>query len=184
MAQHIALLRALNVGGHIVKMETLRAYFVDLGFTNVRSFIASGNVIFDAPGQPAVLERRIEKHLAEVLGYEVDAFLRSLAELQAVDSDVEKRFGRHLANGSHLYVGFLKELPAPSQQRQVEALSNDVDVMSFGLRELYWLCHQSMATTTVTGPRLAKALGGSTTTRNITSLRKLIATFPAKSHPK
>lgn len=177
MPQYIAFLRALNVGGRIVKMEALRAHFVHLGFTNVRSFIASGNVIFDAPGKPAVLERKIEKHLAMALGYEVETFLRSLPELQAVDAEVERRFAGHLAKGANLYVGFLKKLPMPAGQQQVCALSNDIDVMSFGACELYWLCHQSMATTTVTGPRLAKALGGSMTARSITSLRKLIATF-------
>ncbi len=158
-------------------MEALRGHFVALGFTNVRTFIASGNVIFDAPGKPAVLEQNIQQHLAAALGYDVDTLIRSLPELQAVDADVARRFAGHLAKGSNLYVGFLKQLPTAAQQEHVLALSNDTDVMSFGTRELYWLCHQSMATTTVTGSRLAKALGASTTARSITSLRKLIATF-------
>ena len=56
-------------------------------------------------------------------------------------------------------------------------LSNDIDIFTFGKRELYWCCRQGMWEATVTGPKLAKALGGSTTTRNITSLRKLMATL-------
>ena len=158
-------------------MAALRGNFVELGFTNVRTFIASGNVIFDAPAKPALLERRIEKHLHSALGYEVDTFIRSLAEVRQVVADVESQFEAQLANGSKVYVGFLRALPQVENQQQIKALSNDVDVMSFGERELYWLCHKSMADTTVTGPRLAKALGGSTTARNITSLRKLIENF-------
>lgn len=158
-------------------MAALRGSFVELGFTNVRTFIASGNVIFDSPAKPALLERRIEKHLHSALGYEVDTFIRSLAEVRQVIADVDHKFAAPLANGSKVYVGFLQALPQIENQQQVEALSNDVDVMSFGERELYWLCHKSMADTTVTGPRLAKALGGSTTARNISSLKKLIENF-------
>lgn len=177
MARHVAFLRAINVGGHIVKMDALRALFSELGFAEVRTFIQSGNVIFDAPGKPAALERKIEKHLAAALGYDVETFIRSPRELELSAADVEQRFGAQLALGSKVYVGFLRELPSDAQQNQVLALSNDVDVFSFGVRELYWLCHKSMAETTVTGPRLAKALGGPTTARNITSLRKLLATL-------
>ena len=160
-------------------MAALRGNFVELGFTNVRTFIASGNVIFDSPAKPGLLERRIEKHLHSALGYEVDTFIRSRAEVLQVVADVESQFAAQLADGSKVYVGFLRALPPVENQERVIALSNAVDVMSFGERELYWLCHQGMAETTVTGPRLAKALGGSMTARNITSLRKLIATFEA-----
>ena len=160
-------------------MAALRGNFVELGFTNVRTFIASGNVIFDSPAKPGLLERRIEKHLHSALGYEVDTFIRSRAEVLQVVADVESQFAAQLADGSKVYVGFLRALPPVENQERVIALSNAVDVMSFGERELYWLCHKSMADTTVKGPGLAKALGGPMTARNITSLRKLIATFEA-----
>jgi len=50
-ARYVALLRAINVGGHVVKMDVLRKHFTKLGFTNVETFIASGNVLFDADQQ-------------------------------------------------------------------------------------------------------------------------------------
>ena len=62
-----------------MKMEALAAHFVDLGFSKVRTFIASGNVIFDSPLKTAALESRIEQHLLSKLGYEVETFVRSLA---------------------------------------------------------------------------------------------------------
>lgn len=162
------------MGGRRVKMEALSAYFVELGFANVRTFIASGNVIFDSPLKAAALERRIEYYLLSKLGYEVETFVRSLAELREVSAAVERLFAGELAGGSQVYVGFLRELPAVANRKQVIALSNDVDVLSFGARELYWLCHKSIAETTVKGPRLSKALDGPMTARNITSSRKLI----------
>ncbi len=173
----IAFLRAINVGGHIVKMEALRGHFENLGLRNVRTFIASGNVIFDSTARAPALEARIEKHLLSVLGYEVETFIRSVDEVTQAVADVEARLRAEIAGGAHIYVGFLRNLPSEAQQKQVKALSNEVDVFSFGRREIYWLCHLGMSQTTVTGPKLAKALGAPTTARSITSLRKLLFTF-------
>ena len=61
MSRYLAFLRAINVGGHTVKMDALRHIFESLGFTSVETFIASGNVIFEAGQQdPAALEKAIE----------------------------------------------------------------------------------------------------------------------------
>ena len=85
MKRHIAFLRAINVGGHTVKMDRLRDLFAGMGFANVETFIASGNVIFDAPAPgTAALERKIETGLLTALGYRVDTFIRTPAELAAV----------------------------------------------------------------------------------------------------
>ncbi len=69
MPRYVAFLRAINVGGHTVKMDYLRMLFEALGFSNVETFIASGNVIFDSKATSAkALEKRIEHCLAEALG--------------------------------------------------------------------------------------------------------------------
>ena len=66
MPRYVAFLRAVNVGGRIVKMDALRGHFAAAGFANVETFIASGNVIFDtrAKAGPA-LEAKIEAALEE-----------------------------------------------------------------------------------------------------------------------
>jgi uncharacterized protein (DUF1697 family) len=80
MPKFVAFLRAINVGGHLVKMDELRGLFEALGFTNVETFIASGNVIFDSKATNVKsLERKIEKHLEASLGYAVTTFIRSVA---------------------------------------------------------------------------------------------------------
>lgn len=85
MPKTIAFLRAINVGGHNVKMEQLRALFEQLGFDAVETFIASGNVVFETDAAPdAALEADIEAHLRAALGYEVATFLRTDAEVAAV----------------------------------------------------------------------------------------------------
>ena len=85
MHRYIAFLRAINVGGHTVKMDALRKHFSKMGFTNVETFIASGNVLFDADDdEPAALEERIAHELESRLGYPVGTFLRTPAEFAAI----------------------------------------------------------------------------------------------------
>ena len=68
MPRLVAFLRAINVGGHIVKMDQLRKLFAELGFANVETFIARGNVLFDSSSKSGpALEKKIEKHLKAAL---------------------------------------------------------------------------------------------------------------------
>lgn len=82
---YVALLRGINVGGHVVKMERLRELFAELGFARVRTYIQSGNVFFDsAENDRAALTQTIERHLHQALGYAVPVFLRTIPELEQV----------------------------------------------------------------------------------------------------
>jgi Protein of unknown function (DUF1697) len=78
MFRFIAFLRAINVGGgRTVKMQSLRQVFESLGFSRVTTFIASGNVVFETTTKKTkALERKIERALKAVLGYEVRTFVR------------------------------------------------------------------------------------------------------------
>ena len=81
--RYIALLRAINVGGHTIKMEDLRKLFTDLGFSNVRSYIQTGNIFFET--EETNIQRIteiIETYLLEKLGYEVSTFVRTIQELE------------------------------------------------------------------------------------------------------
>src|SRR5215831_4752138 len=106
MPKYVAFLRAINVGGHTVKMHRLCALFERLRFSNIESFIASGNVLFDSRSKrtPA-LEQQIADHLHESLGYEVTTFVRTLPELAEIaeckpfpDADLN-------GEGNSLYIG-------------------------------------------------------------------------------
>ena len=80
---YIAFLRGINVGGHRVKMQHLKKMFEHLGLENVRTYIQSGNVSFDAPKiNRKLLQNKIEKQLLQELGYQVPTFLRTIAELE------------------------------------------------------------------------------------------------------
>jgi uncharacterized protein (DUF1697 family) len=82
MIRYIAFLRAINVGGHIVKMQDLRRLFESWGLSAVQTYIQSGNVVFEADGKrPRDLEKVLEERLQEALGYRVATFLRTEREL-------------------------------------------------------------------------------------------------------
>lgn len=81
----VALLRGINVGGHKrVPMAELRALGAELGWTNVASYIQSGNLVFDAAGKAAGLERALEAALVERFGFEVTTVVRSARALRAL----------------------------------------------------------------------------------------------------
>ncbi len=157
-------------------MADLRRHVEALKLKHVSTFIASGNVIFDLPtGNPAALERRIEKHLAKVLGYEVPAFIRTVGELRDAVEGVP--FPKVLATDS-LYVSFMRAEADDATRRAILALESPVDAFGFRGREFYWLCRGKISEVSVAWPRLEKLAkagkGAEGTSRNITTLRKLI----------
>lgn len=85
MPKYIAFLRAINVGGHTVKMDHLKSLFEKIGFINVETFIASGNVVFETKSKSVdSMKKKIESDLHKQLGYQVAAFIRSTEELKRI----------------------------------------------------------------------------------------------------
>lgn len=83
MASHIALLRGINVGGHRnVPMAELREMAAELGLADVRTYVASGNLVFDTL-EVAGLEAQLEQAIRQKFGFPVDVVLRSAAQWQA-----------------------------------------------------------------------------------------------------
>jgi uncharacterized protein (DUF1697 family) len=178
MPKYVAFLRAINVGGHTVKMDHLRHLFEALGLSNVETFIASGNVIFDSPSRsPKTLEKKIEQHLLEKLGYEVATFIRSTSELSAIGEYKPFPDAELKAEGNILYIGFLADEPDDEAKRQVLSLTTDADDFHLNKRELYWLCRKKISESEVSGAKLAKALGAQTTLRNSTTVKKIAAKY-------
>jgi uncharacterized protein (DUF1697 family) len=130
VARYAAFLRAINVGGRRIKGPELCAPFASMGFSDVSSFRASGNVVFEAPRKPA--EARIEQQLGKELGYEVEVFLRGPAEM------LELSTGEPFEPGARYHVWFLKRLPSPAKHRDILALGTEDDRLVFGKRELFW----------------------------------------------
>lgn len=176
MIRYIAFLRAINVGGHTVKMDRLRTLFADLGFSGVESFIASGNVIFETAEKNAQpLEKKIEKHLRESLGYEVATFLRTAPELAAIARYEAFPAAELEADGNMLYVGFLAVSPEERARQALLDLRTDIDEFHVHERELYWLCRKKFSESKVSGALIEKRAGMPVTLRNVTTVRKIAA---------
>jgi uncharacterized protein (DUF1697 family) len=176
--RYVAFLRAINVGGHTVKMDRLRALFAELGLKNVETFIASGNVLFDAPSAGLTkLELRIEAHLEEALGYEVLTYIRPLSSLASVATG--HPFDSHEADGHALSIGFLKAPLSADRSAALKALANDYDTFHVGDRQVYWLCRGRISDSKLFGKVLDRAMGSPATFRNVTTVRKLAAKIAA-----
>lgn len=176
MPKYVAFLRAINVGGHTVKMEYLRDLFAALGFRNVETFIASGNVIFDSTTKSTrALEQKIESCLLKSLGYEVATFIRSTAEL--ADIAQHKPFSEaELSNAGHaLYIGFMASEPSDAAKKKLLSLPTKVDDFHLHGREVYWLCRTKFSESGISGALLAKTLGLPLTLRNSTTVKKIAA---------
>ncbi len=178
MPKYVAFLRAINVGGHTVKMDYLRSLFEGIGFANVETFIASGNVIFDSKSRNTMsLEQTIEKHLRTILGYEVRTFVRATSELAELADFKPFSEAELNAAGNTLYVGFLADKPSNEAKKKVMSLSGPTDDFAVRGRELYWLIRTSFSESTVSGGLLEKTLGMPATLRNVNTVRRIAAKY-------
>jgi uncharacterized protein (DUF1697 family) len=173
MTKYFAFLRAINVGGHTVKMDHLRQLFESLGFSGVETFIASGNVIFDAKlTEPRILETKIEAGLKEPLGYEVATFIRTGAEL--ADIAAYKPFKQSaMDTAAALNIALLAEGIDDSSVRMLMALRSDIDDFHVHQREVYWLCLKKQSESTFSNAVLERTLGRPSTLRGVNTIRKI-----------
>lgn len=178
LARYFAFLRAINVGGRTVRMESLRSAFAALGFSAVETFIASGNVIFESClTNEELLRKKLERHLARTLGYEVATFIRSPAELNRVASYPAFRLVPNKATGHSILVAFLSASPSPEASKNLIACRSETDEFQVRNREIYWLCRARLGDSRFSGARLEKIVGMRATLRNLTTIKRLAAKY-------
>jgi uncharacterized protein (DUF1697 family) len=177
MARLITFLRAINVGGHTVKMDYLRQLFETFDLSNVETFIASGNVVFDAgPEDVAVLEKKIQNRLREALGYEVAAFIRTGTELAGIAN--YKPFSQTAIDAAAaLNIAFLSTpLDEPSKQK-LAVLKTEIDDFHVHEKEIYWLCARKQSESTFSNAVLEKTIGRQSTLRGANTIIKMAAKY-------
>ena len=191
MPRLVAFLQGINLGNRRVKSDRLREIFEGLGLEGVDTFLASGNVIFDAPGEGASdhpggeapraatlrqFEHRIETGLAEALGFEVATFVRSLEDLESLlDADVAAAAGDE---GYTPYVSFLRDGPGPDVAEALDALATEDDRFHLIGRHVFWLRRGGISDSTITRRERDAAYGGAERTRRkLTTVRRLVEKF-------
>ncbi len=171
MPRFVALLRAINTPPRHVKMDRLRGTIEDEGFENVATYIASGNVIFDAPTADGIIER-LERALAEGLGFDVPVFLRASDEI--VDIADLKPFGEAEDN---LAISFLPAIPDPDDVKRLEASITGSDRLTVIDREVYWSHIGLRSESTHSEAHVMRTLGVQTTQRSATTVRRIADRF-------
>jgi uncharacterized protein (DUF1697 family) len=172
--RYAALLRAINVGGHTVKMKELCAMFEAMKLSNVRSVIASGNVLFDTRASAAAaLETRIETALRRSLGYGVETFLRTSEELDTLAAHDPFAANDPVLEGHRVHVLFTRSPLTGVEEKQVLALATDYDDFAVFGREIYWRTRGNSSDSTITPAMFGRAFKRPTTARNVTTVRKL-----------
>jgi uncharacterized protein (DUF1697 family) len=174
MGRFVAFLRAVNVGSRRVDMGRARTVLEGLGYSEVGSFVNSGNLMFSTTGRTTALEAAIRPALEDEFGIaELTTFVRTAAQVRTLAA--EKPFGTIADGHTHFVLLPLQRLTA-AQKKTVEALSNDHDEVVVTGRDVHWLIRSRSIETTL-GPRQwAEALPGMpTTARNTTMLERLVA---------
>jgi uncharacterized protein (DUF1697 family) len=164
VSKYAAFLRGINLGRRRrASGAELRSLFEQLGFPEVGSFRASGNVVFSANREPrSELTTRIEAGLARSLGFPVTVFLRTAGEVLAIAD--QQPFAPALVNASKgkLQVALLASKPSARTRREVLVLATDEDKLAFGDRELYWLPSTGTIDSELDFGAIEKLLGATT----------------------
>ena len=164
MDRYVAFLRGMNLGGRRIKNEELRRRFEEIGFEEVATFRASGNVVFATPkGEAeAKLGRRVEAELGERLGYEVPVFLRSVEEVAAIAAQEPFDAGAVEKSKGKLQVSFLAKKPSAAAKKKALAAAGDEDLLAIEGRELYWLPSGGISESDLDWKPIEAALGPGT----------------------
>lgn len=183
LTPYVALLRAVNVGGHnAVPMPALQALLTSLGLHDVRTYIQSGNAVFRSPptSEPELVAR-LEQALAQTFGGAIRVIVRSADDLAAV-------LQRHPLLGAGLddkllHVAFLAEEPSPAAVASLDPGRSPPDTFAVLGREVYLGYPQGMGKSKLTADYLERRLQTAATARNwrtVTTLAGWLAELAAR----
>jgi uncharacterized protein (DUF1697 family) len=173
---HIALLRAINVGGrNLVAMTDLRQLFTDLGFRGARTLLQSGNVMFESSQKAdAQLERQLEKEIAERLGVAADFIVRSANEWKHIVAG--NPFPKQAKEDpGHLLVSFLKSAPSLEDVRSLESAIKGPEIIRGDGKQLYIVYPDGVGRSKLTATLIERKLETRGTARNWNTVLKLAA---------
>ena len=181
MPRYVAFLRAVNVGGRVVKMAQLKSIFESVGLSKVETFIASGNVIFSSRSTSVpTLVATIEGALSSELNYNVPVFLRSDSELMAIAQRRHSVFSEPEVSGAHsLNVGVLHTALSPAALTALLGFNSVAETFRAHEREIYMLMHTPVTNSKFSITKFEKAIGAGTTFRNMNTMERLAKKYPS-----
>lgn len=176
MNKKIALLRGINVGGHKkILMTDLRLLFERLGFKNVRSYIQSGNIIFDTSVDKDEIdvEVQIEAAIKEQFGFDVPVIVRSKEELESlVNNNPFVKGG--MFDDPQLFLTCLKSEPKAEDRIITENFRFEPDQFSIDRKDIYMVCMGKYHLSKLSNTFFESKLKVGATTRGWKTILKLL----------
>ncbi len=173
MKKHIAILRGINVGGRRkIIMSELRDMFSSLGHSNVRSFIQSGNIIFDCKTgkSNSGLEQESTLAIKETFGHDVPVIIRSTQEIKEI---IQTNPYIEQAKIEDLHLTFLKDIPENEHRLKTKEINHSPDQFLIADKHVFVACFGGYRNTKLNNSFFEKKLKVSTTTRNWKTILKL-----------
>jgi uncharacterized protein (DUF1697 family) len=176
MTKYVALLRAVNVGGNSVAMSAVRETFASLGYSEVETYLQSGNVVFASSGvasqsRTRSIRKKIEDGLRRDFGKDIIVFIRSASELAAV---VRKNpFARRTDDATLLHVTFLADPPSKEKAETFSSGKIGTDEFSLHAGEVYLFCPNGYGRSKLVNSFFERSLKVESTTRNWKTVGKL-----------
>lgn len=177
MQTYISLLRGINVTGHRkITMQELRECYATMGFSNITSYIQSGNVIFTTnQTNRETLSKIIKEGIAQQFGYnDVSIFIIKPEELQTIITQNPFLKIKDVTLKA-LYVTFLEKIPQTSYIEAIQAYQTLADRFQIIDNIVYLYCPEGYGKTKLSNNFFENKLKVSATSRNWNSVNKLLA---------
>lgn len=174
MTQYLSILRGINVSGHRkLPMKELKALYGSLGFTEVQTYIQSGNAVFRASGTAAKLAEQIEEAIRAQYGYEVPVIVVTQQELRAI---VEENpfLGERDIETDKLHVTLLAEKPGNEAAAKLVDIDYSPDRFVLSGKAVYLYCPGGYGNTKLSNAFFENKLKVKATTRNWKTMNTLL----------
>lgn len=175
MKTYISILRGINVSGHkMIKMDALKQLYVDLGFSNVQTYIQSGNVVFQSQSQNTnEIATQIEEKISEIFKFEVPVLVLEFEELKSIIA--QNPFTKDLNKDvSSFHITFLKEIPSEENCNKIKDLQSNNDEFLIIDKSIYLYCPNGYGNTKLNNNFLENKLKTTATTRNWKTVNELV----------
>lgn len=173
MGRHVALLRAVNVGGRTLPMAELRALAGEIGWADAATYIQSGNLLFTAEGERAALEAKLEAAIAARFDMEVPAIVRTAAEWARYPAGCPFPEAAE-AEPNRLMLYLSKRPPAAGAADSIAARASAGERVALAGDALWIHFPAGSGTSKLTPSSVDRAVGSPATSRNHRTVAKLL----------
>ncbi|PND54726.1 pyridoxamine 5-phosphate oxidase [Mycobacterium sp. ENV421] len=172
MTRYAAFLRGVNVSGTTMKMADVAEALTGAGFTEVRTILASGNVLLDSGAAATTVRTKAEAALRDAFGYEAWVLVYDLETLRTIADGYP--FEREV-EGYHSYVTFVSDGKVLDELADLAGDAGPDEKIERGDGVLYWQVPKSSTLDSAVGKTMGKKrYKSSTTTRNVRTLAKVL----------